>query len=112
SVSRKLRKPTRWIHPPLGNCRILRVETIHRSGIAESHARQRSTAQELRNPGAVTFHLSEIAESHARQRSITQELQNLTHGNVPPLRNRGIDRKSVVHRSEIAESTRESRQSL
>src|SRR5699024_12111147 len=111
-IAQKLRNHTRRSHPPLGNCRIIRVETIHRSEIAESHARQRSTAQELRNPGAVTIHLSEIAESHARQRSITQELQNLTHGNVPPLRNRGIPRAGSVHRSEIAESTRESRQSL
>ena len=96
------------------NYKQARVRAAHRSGIAESHARERSIAQELRIPTrgngpplrnrriprAVVLHHSGMADFYAQEGSIAQELQNPTRGNGPPLRNRRIsrvvDRKSVV----------------
>ena len=88
----------------IGNCRIPRAGTVHRSEIVESHAREGSIAQESRNstrwsthhsgnsviPRAGAFHRSGIVISHAQE--------------GPPLRNRGIPRAGAVHRSEIVES--------
>src|SRR5699024_8343113 len=75
--------------------------SLHRSEIAESHARERSTAQEMQNPtrwkgpplgkfrnlraGAV--HRSGNAESYALEQSTAQESRNLTRWSRPPLRN-------------------------
>ena len=61
----------------------------------------------LRNCGfsrAGEVHRSGIASSHARERSIAQEQQNLTRGNGPPLRNRRIPRAGVVQPPENTES--------
>ena len=115
------------------NCRILRagaestaqefyafpsVGTVHRPGIAFSHAREWSIARKMQNStrrrgpplgkckisraGAV--HRSGIAESHARDWSTAQKLQNSTRRRGPPLKNRRILRAGAVHRSENEES--------
>src|SRR5699024_9688370 len=68
---------TRGNGPPLRNRGFPRAGTIHRPGIAYSHARERSIAQELRIP---------------------------TRGSAPPLRNHGFPRAVVVQPPENAES--------
>ena len=68
---------TRGNGPPLRNRGFPRAGTIHRPGIAYSHAREGSIAQELRIP---------------------------TRGNGPPLGNCRIPRAGMAHRSGIAES--------
>src|SRR5699024_2477074 len=65
SIARELCYFTRWKAPPLGNRRISR---------------------------AVTFHRSEITESHALERSTAQKSQNPKRGSIPPPRNRKISR--------------------
>ena len=52
---------------------------------------------------AATVHRSEIAEFHAREVSTAQKLQNSTRGKCPPLGKCRILRAGVIHRSEIAE---------
>src|SRR5699024_5448298 len=52
---------------------------------------------------AVTFHRSGIAESHAQERSTARESRNLTRRSGPPLRNREISRAGAVHHSGIVE---------
>src|SRR5699024_4029243 len=93
------------------NRRFPRAVPVHRSGIAESHARESSTAQELciptrgsappprnrRTLRAGVVHRSGIAESHARESSTAQKSQNLTRGNRPPLRNSGISRAGTLY---------------
>src|SRR5699024_9797979 len=85
---------TRGSSPPLGNRGIPRAGAVHRSGIAEFHAQERSIARESWNPtrgrsppprnrkipraGAV--HRPEKAESHAQERSTAREKQNPTRG--------------------------------
>src|SRR5699024_12694832 len=78
--------------PPLGNCGISRAGVVHRSGNAEFHAQERSTAQKLRNSTrrmasplgncgisrAGDVHRSGITESHAQEKSNTQKKQNHT----------------------------------
>src|SRR5699024_8716225 len=107
---------TRGNGPPLRNRGFPRAGTIHRPGIAYSHARERSIAQELRTPTrgngpplrnsgiprAGVLHHSGITDFHARKGSIAQELQNPTRGNGPPLRNRRISRVVAVQHSGIA----------
>src|SRR5699024_4679617 len=82
------------------NRRFPRAVPVHRSGIAESHARESSTAQELcistrgrvpppRNRRTLrvgVVHRSRIAEFHARESSTAQELCISTRGRVPPPR--------------------------
>src|SRR5699024_2011088 len=107
-----------WNNLSPKNRRIPRAETVHRSGIAKSHAWECSIAQESQNltrgsrpplrnrrilrVGAI--HRSGIAESHARQRSIAQKLRNPTRWSHPPLGNCRILRVETIHRSGIAES--------
>src|SRR5699024_10375734 len=67
-----MQNSTRRRGPPLWKCKISRAGGVHRSGIAESHARYQSTARELRIP---------------------------TRRRGPPLKNRGISRAATVHRS-------------
>ena len=68
---------TRGNGPPLRNSGIPRAGMVHRSGIAESHVRERSIAQELQNP---------------------------TRGSAPSLKNSRILRAGVVQLPENAES--------
>ena len=98
------------------NCGIPRAVTAHRSGIAESHARERSTAREspnptrwkdppLRNreiPRAGRFHRSEIAESRAQEGSIARKSENFARWSVPSLGNRGIPRAGRFYRIRTA----------
>ena len=70
----------------------LNVQTIHRSGITGTHAREGSTAQEMQIPRAVEVHRSGIGKS-TRRRSTAQD-GNPTRRNVPPLRNYRIPRSS------------------
>src|SRR5699024_12032829 len=93
---------------------------VHRSGIADFHARECSTAQELyfltrgngpplrnsRIPRAVAVQPPENVESHAQEQSIAQKSQNSTCGSGPPLRNGGFLRAGRVHRSGDRKSTR------
>src|SRR5699024_4504208 len=76
-TAQELRNPARGNVPPLRNLVISRVATFHRSEIAESHAREPSTARES---------------------------QNLTRGNVPSLRNCRIPRAGAVYPSENTKS--------
>src|SRR5699024_11352520 len=69
AISQVLRIPTRGSSPPLRNCGIPRAGVVHRSGIAKSHARERSIARESCNP---------------------------TRGNSPSLRNREIPRAGHI----------------
>src|SRR5699024_9384931 len=107
-----------WNNLSPKNRRIPRAETVHRSGIAKSHAWECSIAQEsqnltrgsrppLRNRKILcvgVLHRSEIAESHARQRSTARKMQNPARRSHPPLRNRRIPRAGTVYHSGIAES--------
>ena len=109
----KMRISTRGNGPPLRKCRIPRAGTVHRSGNAESHAQDWSTAQKLhfparwrgpsrRNyafPRAVTVHRSENAESHAVEPSTAQNLCFPARGRVPPLRKCRISRAGIVQHS-------------
>src|SRR5699024_10441128 len=70
----KKQSTARWRVPSLRNCRISRAGAVHRSGIAESHALEASTAQES---------------------------QNLTRGASPTPRSRRIPRAGWLHRSRI-----------
>src|SRR5699024_11923552 len=68
-----MQNSTRWSDPPLKNSKFLRAGRVHRSRIANSYAREVSTAQKL---------------------------QNLTRGDYPPLRKCRIPR-SEEHTSEL-----------
>ena len=97
------------------NYKQARVRAAHRSGIAESHARERSIAQELRIPTrgngpplrnrriprAVVLHHSGMADFYARERSIAQESRISTRGSSPAPRKCRIPRAVVIYRSGI-----------
>src|SRR5699024_1584796 len=113
------------------NCRISRAGRVHRSEIAEFHARECSIARKsenfarrssppLRNrrilragrayrsgiaesPRAGVVHRSEIVKSCAQEGSIAQELQNPERWRGLALGNREISRAGKVYRSETVE---------
>src|SRR5699024_5135752 len=103
----------------LGNRGISRAGMVYRSGIAESHAQERSTARESRNltrwispslgncriPRAGAVHRSGIGKSHARQQSTAWELPNLARGSSPPLRNRIIPRAGFLNDEKLSVTT-------